>query len=172
MNATLLIALRVIHIFFGVFWAGTIFFMMGFLQPAVKRMGPEGGQVMQALAKRGYLTAMPVIALLTVLAGIGLMWMVSGGFSPEWMGSPTGITLSTGGLVAVIALFVGVFVMRPTALKAGAVGGRLAQATDPAEQQALAGELASLQKRMATGLHAVTMLLTVAVLAMAVGRYL
>ncbi len=68
-----MIALRLLHILLGVFWAGTLFFIVTFLEPSVRAAGPEGG------------------------------------------------------LAAIVAFVVGVFVMRAAALRAGALGQSLEQ---------------------------------------------
>ena len=46
---TTTIALRVLHIGCGVFWAGAAMMLVGFVEPTVRRMGPEGGRFMQHL---------------------------------------------------------------------------------------------------------------------------
>jgi len=47
-----ILILRVIHILLGVFWAGAVFMVALFVQPAIAASGPEGGKVMGALVKR------------------------------------------------------------------------------------------------------------------------
>jgi hypothetical protein len=59
---TFMITLRLVHIALGVFWAGTIFFFVMFLEPSVRAAGPDGARVMQGLQKRQFLNVMPVIA--------------------------------------------------------------------------------------------------------------
>jgi hypothetical protein len=44
-----IIALRILHIGFGVFWAGSLFFMTSLLAPAIRGCGPAGGVVMRQL---------------------------------------------------------------------------------------------------------------------------
>ena len=61
---------RVIHIVVGVFWAGTVFFNAWLLAPALRDLGPDGGKVMGALAKRGMLMILPVAGILTILSGV------------------------------------------------------------------------------------------------------
>ena len=49
MNATMVV-LRILHIFGGVFWAGSVFMATGFLLPAVRATGPAvGGPFMRQL---------------------------------------------------------------------------------------------------------------------------
>ena len=65
MDSTILIS-RILHVGLGVFWAGAMFFIVFLLEPSVRSVGPEGGRVMQALQKRGFLTIMPAVAVLTI----------------------------------------------------------------------------------------------------------
>lgn len=165
----LVVALRLIHVFCGVFWAGTIFFMVSFLQPAVRAAGPAGGQFMQRLAATRFLTIVPVLAVLTILSGIVLLWRVSGG-SAEWMGSPVGVTLSAGGTAAIVAFLIGFFVMRRATLRVLAIGQVVQAAGSPPspEQQA---DIQALQRRARVSALWVAALLLVAVVTMAVARY-
>jgi hypothetical protein len=166
----LLLALRVLHVVLGVYWAGTIIFVALFLEPAVRASGPEGGKVMQALLARRHLDVMPVVALVTILSGLWLMWIVSGGFHSDWMGSRMGMVLSLGGAAAVVAFAIGVGVMRPAALRGMALAGQLAQASGQADPAAQA-QLTALRTRARSAGRWVAALLLVAVLAMSVARY-
>lgn len=141
-----LLLLRVLHITFGVFWAGSMWFATAYLQPAVAEAGEAGGRVMQGIQQRGMMKVMPVAALLTIISGIELLRRVSAGFNSAWFGSGTGMTYSTGMLAAIIAFGIGVTVTRPAML-----AGR--------RERALASS------------RIVAALLLVAVLTMAVGRY-
>ena len=62
----MLLLARLIHIFVGVFWAGTMIFNAWLLLPALKDLGPDAGRVMGGLAKRGFLVIMPVAGILTI----------------------------------------------------------------------------------------------------------
>jgi hypothetical protein len=75
----LIIVLRVIHIFSGVFWVGFAFFNYGFLQPTVKATGAEGQKTMQYLTqKTRLLSAVYATATLTMLSGLILYWIFLG----------------------------------------------------------------------------------------------
>lgn len=162
-----MIALRLIHILCGVFWAGSIFFIVSFLQPAVKASGPAGGQFMQRLVATRVLTIVPVLAMLTILSGGFLIWRVAGG-SAEWMGSRTGITLSVGATASVVGFLIGFFVMRRATLQVLSIAQAAGGSPTP-EQQA---QIQALQRRARTSAVAVAHLLVVAVITMAVARYL
>ncbi|MGH8622284.1 MAG: hypothetical protein ACRET3_09115, partial [Burkholderiales bacterium] len=85
-----MIALRLVHVVLGMFWAGTLIFVATFLNPAVRAAGPEGAPVMQRLQERGLLSVMPVVAALTILSGLALYWRLSGGLEPVWVRSRMG----------------------------------------------------------------------------------
>ena len=90
-----LVLLRVVHVLCGVFWAGALMFAVIFLEPSVRASGPEGAKVMRALIQRHYLTVVPVVGALTILSGLWLMWIVSGGFGVIYMAGH-GVTWGTG----------------------------------------------------------------------------
>lgn len=171
MNA-LSITLRLFHVLCGVYWAGTIFFFTTYLEPTVRNLGPDGGKVMVKLFERGYLTVLPIIAALTVASGFWMLWIVSGGFEPSWMGSRMGIALSTGGLLATIGLLVGLWVMRPAALRIWAIARELPGVSDEGLRGQRMTEMQALRVRTGMAARVIFTLLFLAVTLMAVARYL
>lgn len=166
----LYLSVRVLHVLFGVFWAGAVFFSALFLDPAVREAGPEGGKVMGVLQRRGWMNAVLTMGTLTVLTGVYLLWVMSGRFSPGFMGSRPGILLSTGMLAGLLTLGIGMGLSLPTAKKVGALSARLAAAGGPPSAEDLA-ELARLRGRMTRLLRTVAVLLAVAVVTMALGPH-
>lgn len=167
-----LVLLRIVHILLGVFWAGTMFFFVLWLEPSVRAIGPAGGQVIAQLKERGYLTWMPVIAGFTVLSGLVLFWLDFGRVDPSQMSSPFAMTLGTGAVFAIVALVLGVAVMRPTALRLLALGGAAMQQSDPAERERLLGQMNPLRDRLRSIGRWIALLLAGAVLTMAIARYI
>jgi uncharacterized membrane protein len=166
----LLIIARLLHIILGVFWAGTVFFNVLLLAPAMRDAGPDGAKVAASLMRRGMLTALPVAAVLTILSGLYLYYRVSVGFQPEYMGSRAGMTYGLGATTAILALLIGVIFVRPMMGKVAALGSQLAAA--PAEERAAKGaELQALRSRANSLNIVVTGLVAVAVVTMAIGRY-
>jgi hypothetical protein len=166
----LIVVLRFLHIFFGVFWAGAVFTTARYILPTVVVSGPEGQRFMLRLAlERGLTRAMIVAGTITVLAGLMLMWHDSAGFQRSWMGSGMGVMLSVGALAAVGALATGI----RSAMLAAKLG-RLAAAMQakggpPTPEQQT--EAQGLGARLAAGARAVAIQLVIAVLCMAVARY-
>jgi uncharacterized membrane protein len=168
----MLILFRLIHILFGVFWAGTAIFNAIFLIPAVMALGPNGGAVMQEIAGKRKLPIYFLVAgFLTVLSGIGLYWHDSQGFTNDFMRSGGGMTFGIGGAIALITLLFGLFVVTPLAKRAGALGGAIAASGKPPTPEQGA-EMKGLQIKLGKmgGLAAV--LLTLTTIAMAIARYI
>jgi hypothetical protein len=167
----LLILARLLHIGFGAFWVGAALLNFFFVGPAFQDAGAEGAKVGAAMMKRGMMLWLPVAAIITIVSGFWLYWRVSGGFTPEFMGSRQGQALGTGGLAALVALVLGIAIVRPAMMKAGALGQQAGQVTG-AQRDALLAQSRALQVRSASLGRLVTGLLIVALAAMAVARYL
>ena len=165
-----LILLRVVHVVGGVFWAGAILFVVHFLEPAVRDAGPDGAKVMQALRKRRYLEVIPTVAALTLLSGFALYWRTFGRLHPGPGASGVELVLGLGGFASLVAFVIGVTMLRPSALRIGALGAELREAP-PERRAALDEEVGRLRLRMRKSGRWVAVLLSVAILSMAVGRY-
>ena len=170
MNESLIIA-RVLHILFGVFWAGTIMFNAIYLGPSLRDAGPDGAKVMGGLMKRRFVDVMPSVALVNVLSGLYLYWRASVGFQPSYLGSPVGMAYGLGMVAAIVGLLVGVGVIRPALLRIAALGPTLATAA-PADTNAILGQMQGLRVRAGKAGDAVAWLLGLTVVTMAVARYL
>ena len=167
-----MIILRLLHVVSGVFWAGTLIFVATFLNPAVRAAGPEGGRVMLRLQERGFLTVMPVVAALAILSGLALYWRVSGGLQAVWVTSRLGLAFTVGGVASIVAFVIGVFVMRPAALRVAVLVTGLDQVPEGPARQARQAEIQGLRLRAAAAARWVAGLLAIAVATMAVARYL
>jgi uncharacterized membrane protein len=168
---TVAVILRMIHIVCGVYWAGTLLFVATLLQPSVADAGPEGGKVMQALMRRRFLEIVPVMAVLTILSGLELYRRVSGGFATAWMASRPGLTLTIGALAAIVAFTIGMSVLRPAAKRMGPLAQRAQQLPEGPERDASLAEVGRLRRRTALGGRWVAGFLAIAVIGMAVARY-
>jgi len=166
----LVVVLRLLHVFFGVFWGGSVFTMARFVLPTAAASGAEGQRFMRRLAlERGLTRTMVVAGVITVLAGLALMWHDSAGFQPYWMTSGFGVTISVGGLSAIGALVTGI---RSAMLMARL--GKLLGAIEAAGGAPSADQLAEAQgigARIARRVRAVAVQLVIAVVCMAVARY-
>ena len=167
--AWLMIVFRLVHIVCGVIWVGFAVFAAFYLLPAMAEAGPNAAAVMAGLERRGILKIIPAMALATVLTGFGLYSHLSR-VAPAFGGSPMGITLGIGGILALIALLIGLSVISPSMNRAAKTMTRAAAATGD-ERQTLMAQAATLRARGAAASRIVAWLLILAAAAMAVGRY-
>lgn len=172
MNASIWFLLaRFIHVVVGVAWAGALIFIGWFLLPASRGAGPAGGAVMQQLVRVQKLPRY-LIALMafTILSGLSLFYLDIVAFGPAWVHTGPGRTFSLGGAFAIIAALYGMFVNAPTATRLGALGASIQASGGPpsAEQSAALGQL---QYRLYRAGRVITVLILIAVICMAVARY-
>jgi hypothetical protein len=168
----LVIVLRFVHVVFGALWVGMMFFSNFFLMPAIQEVGPEGGKVMAAVQRRGLMTVMPILAIGALISGIWLYIRAGAGMPAEFGRSPVGMAYGLGGLAAFVAWVLGMAILRPSMLKAMALGQSLGPSTSAEERQRIMGEAQRLRGRAAAASRATAYLLLFAVTAMAVARYL
>lgn len=165
-----LLVLRLVHILGGLFWVGSGLFMFFYLGPALKEAGPlAAGAVMASMQKRRFFQLVPIVAVLTMLAGLRLMWIVSLG-QAHWFVHRPGHMYSVSGALAIVAFLVGMIVSRPAMVRVG----KLAQsaASDGASKDLIAHEMAALQKRAQMSSGVAVALLVLSAAGMAVARYL
>jgi len=162
--------LRLLHILSGAFWYGTVIFSVRFLAPSLREAGAAAGPVLAQLNRRKMSAAIMGAAFVNVASGVWLIFVASGGAPAAWMRSGMGRTLGIGAGLAILALIVGMITSAPTMHRLGQIGAAIAKrgGTPTSEE---AAEIARLQKRLAMGTALVAILLTLAVSAMAVGRY-
>src|SRR4051812_2434647 len=167
---TLTIMLRLIHILGGIFWAGAMIVLAGFLIPTVRATGREGGRFMQTLMQQRRLQFyLGLAAALTVLSGVTMYARLAAATHGAWAGSRPGIAYGVGAAAAILAAAAGGGISGSAGRKMLALGQSIGSAAPSPEQQA---ELGRLQGRMALGARVAAGLLVVAASAMAVGRYL
>src|SRR5215212_6125823 len=101
------IVLRLVHILSGIMWVGTAAFTTFFLFPAMTSAGPAAGPVMTGLRDRKLLVAIPAFAGLTMLSGLRLLWIVSGGSFAAYAASPVGRGFTFGAVSAILGFVIG-----------------------------------------------------------------
>lgn len=161
------LALRIIHILGGAFWAGSAFLLTGWIAPTAGKLRPEGPKFMQSLVlETRYVVVIASTAGLTVLSGLLLYWRASGGFQTDWMSTGTGLMFTLGGLAGISAAVIG-GIIGSNSRKLAELGANLEGPPSP-EQGA---ELARLQNRGANLGAANAILLVIALIAMASAQY-
>lgn len=137
--------LLLLHVFFGIVWAGGAVAAGLFLVPSVLEAGPGGGAVMAGMLKRRFPMLMSVSGILVILSGLRLY---SIRFSTAFLGTPEGVALTLGALLGLAAFVMGIAVQRPTAARLGALGAQIsAGGGSPAPGQAQ--EMEALRERLA-----------------------
>jgi len=169
-DQTYIIILRILHIGFGVFWAGTVIFFAFFLAPAIKATGPEGGKVIQQLGKSKYPIVIMIAALITITAGILLIGKLSNGFQSSWFTTTYSKVLTTGGALSIIAFILGFTINRPVAARINKIGNDIAKAGGPPTNEQMQ-QLMRLRKKLFTTTNYIAALLILTVIAMSIFRY-
>jgi hypothetical protein len=167
-----IIALRGTHILLGVFWAGTVLFLNTLLGPSLAAAGPAGGRVMLELGQRRFHDVLGVVSTLTILSGAGLLWLDSGGLTRAWVIAPVGMAFCVGALAALAAYLVGLLAIRPLIARMDQLQVELMEARTEALRGSHAARLGLMRQQMMHRSRWTASLLGVAVLAMAVARYL
>lgn len=165
-----MIVFRLVHVISAVLWVGGFAMLVVFVLPAIRASGPSGGQVMRTmLVKTRLASYFPWVGGLTVLSGLAMMWRDSSISESNWAASRSGMVFSIGGLAGLIALIVGGIMVGRSISQLRAI----ALATDPgaAPSPEQAARMAQLQERANLGNRIVGPLLAVAVVTMAIGRY-
>lgn len=170
--STLFDVLRLFHIVAGILWVGALVMMAFFIGPTARALGPAGGAMIDHLVRvRKVPRYMMTMAIITVLAGLGLTWLHVSATSGEWMRTSMGRTFMWGGTLAIVGFIWGaVFVARA----AGHLAGRakaLADAGHPPSDQERA-ELQHSSARLGFHTRAVAVLLLLASALMATARYM
>jgi hypothetical protein len=167
----LVLLLRLVHVTVGVLWVGFAVFVPAYLGPAIQEAGPDGGKVMAALQRRGLMTALPVLAVLTLASGVWLYWSLSGGFAAAYLRTAAGHAYGIGGVIAIAGFAVGISVLRPSMLRVLSIMAAVPGAA-AADRERLLGEAQRYRARGAAAGRVVAVLLLTATAAMAVARYL
>jgi hypothetical protein len=167
----MLFLLRVLHIVVGAFWVGTVVFVAVFFVPTLRAVGPAAAPVMGHLVQ---VRRLPIVLLasawVTLLSGAALVWHDAGPLGFRWFSVGPGRVFGLGAVLAFVATLIGMAVNAPAARRIGAITGRVQAAGGPpsADDQL---ELGRLQGRMTKASNAAAVLLVLALMAMAVARY-
>ncbi|MCF7822993.1 MAG: hypothetical protein K9N35_02380 [Candidatus Marinimicrobia bacterium] len=165
----LVIILRIIHIFSGIFWVGFAIFNFVYFQPALKATGAEGQSVLQYLSKKTSL--MPTVylsATLTFISGLALFWPMSA--TPAVMHSGYGMIISIGALAGIVAWVMAVFVIRGI-LKNLEQAGQAMQSQDGAPSKDQIDKMTRLSKRLNRNGRIALIFMMIAVLGMSIAQY-
>ena len=166
----LMIILRIIHIFAGVFWVGVSFFNIYFLQPTIQATGLEGRKVMQHLTQSTRFTSVVyAAATLSMLSGLTMYWVLSG-FQLSFLSSGYGLVLTIGSLAGISAWLVAILLIRDILNKMGSLGQQVqAQGAPPTPEQS--AQMGSLGARLMAVGQANLLIMSIALIGMSVAQY-
>ena len=169
-NQYVIIVLRVAHVASGVMWVGCAVLYLFFLVPAARSAGSAGQKFMQHFGPR----VSPMMGMATTLTVISGALLYSrffvGGIKWIWT-TGLGLGFTIGALAAVISYVMGMTIFGPTQGKIGALGASMAEAGGaPSPEQVV--EMERLQAYLMKTYRIDFVLLGIAVVAMAVARYL
>jgi uncharacterized membrane protein len=164
----LMVILRIIHIFSGIAWVGSTFFLFFYLTPTVLKLGADGGKVMRILLlDSNYAIVIPAAAILSSLSGV---WMFARVADGDYLRSSHGIVLSIGALFGLLAAGHGLGVILPTIRGLQNVMRQMGAAGGPPSPEQLT-TLQGLQRKMVTNTRIIFILMVIAVLGMSSFRY-
>lgn len=159
-----MIALRLIHIFGGVFWVGSALLFFFFLEPAAKHTALEGTRFVNQLMKQGRLALwIGVATAATTISGILLYLKDAKGFQSGWITSTAGSQFTIGGVAGIIAFLLGSLIITPTTNRLVVLGEEIDKRGKATRKQK--EELIRLQKLM-TRVGKADLILLVAALAL------
>lgn len=165
----LMIVLRLLHIGAGIFWVGSVFFLNLLVLPAIQAGGPDGAKMTTMLMRGGRIQRVIIhSALLTIITGFliyGRFIMITDG---AWARTVPAMGYGVGAIAAVIAFLIGILINAPAAKRIQHLGASQGGSLT-AEQQ---NEMARLRDRMSTASRFILPLLIIAVISMAISRYL
>jgi len=164
---------RILHIGAGVFWVGAAFLFFFFIEPSTHVLAPDPRQrfLGEIMGRRRVPIVIFLSSLVTVLAGLVLYVRGSSGFRVEWITSPVGIGFTLGALAAFASFFIGALVILPTIRNLGMLGAQIATEGRPPSADE-AATLGGLERRLQLAGRWDLVGLTLAVLFMAIARYL
>ena len=159
--------LRIIHIVGGVIWVGGTLTMAFFIGPTVGATADAGQKFVAHLMNNlKFSNRMSAAAGLTVLAGV-ILYSLDARAGAAWTRSGMGIGLSIGAGFAIIGFIFGILIGRTT--NAMARLGAQFQGKPTNEQM---GQMQAIRKQQATYSNISAVALILAVIFMAIARYL
>ena len=167
----LIIVLRLLHIFSGVFWVGAALMLTFFISPTVMATKDAGqGFMRYFMGNTKFSLAMWSAAITTVVAGFILFWIDSDGFTSAWTHSGPGIGFGIAAGFALLGFITGIIQNRNSNSIAQLGGQIQSQGKPPSPEQAT--QMQKLSKALAMGGTLNAVFLILATIGMAISRYL
>ncbi|MBI2862737.1 MAG: hypothetical protein HYX89_07945 [Chloroflexi bacterium] len=165
----LMVSLRVLHVVFGTFWAGTTFFSTLILEPRLRRLGPGIRDPVMGALMPVITPAMMLSSVVVLGTGVALTLIMRWATLSDFLATRWGWAVLVGLLATVAAMVVGFGLLAPTGLKIEKLSkGIVGRAPNPDETL----QLQSLAARIETLSRVNFVSILIAVGAMAAARYL
>lgn len=169
MTDLLMILLRAVHITGTVFWVGGTVLVAGYHEYVIDPGEPK--RTLERMAAYDEMSTMIGLSgIVGILAGLALYWIVSGGLTIAWITSTYGLTITVGGVAALLAVAVAIPFIGFTNNRSVELYETVKDADQLTDEQA--AEVSRLRSRLETGERAAAVLMVIAVLAMATAQYL
>jgi uncharacterized membrane protein len=169
-NIYFILVLRIAHIAGGVIWVGSAILYLFLLIPVARSAEAAGQKFMQTLGPR-FGKMMGIVTTVTVLSGALLYARyLAAGLAFMWT-THAGLAFTVGALAALASYVIGATVFGKTQEKIGALGAAMQSAGGPPRPEQIA-EMHRLQAFLMKAYRIDFALLVVAMIAMAVARYL
>jgi uncharacterized membrane protein len=170
MTGSWFLVLRAAHVLLAALWLGAAFMLSVFVMPAVRDIGPGGGQLMQTLQRRKLHAFMALAAVLTVLTGLWLYWRFTAGLTEEVILSPGGLAFGIGGVCGLLAMILGGAILGRGFARIVALGEH-ATAGPEAERATHMHDIETLRQRLSVAGKLILLLMVLALVLMAIGHY-
>jgi uncharacterized membrane protein len=168
---TMMVIMRIVHIFAGVFWVGSTFLLLRYIEPTAAATGDSGRDFMRYFGtKTNFSPAMGLAGLLSVLSGLVMYYIIFDG-STDALGSGYGLSLTIGAISGILALIVGLMFQGRSSMKMKAVMAEMEAADGPPSPEQLAVMKAG-SEQIALGTRIGAVLMTIALLGMSIAQYI
>jgi uncharacterized membrane protein len=129
---------RLLHVLFGVFWVGSVFFTMLILKPRLTKLGPMFEKPVMAAIMPRVVPAMFVSAIIVFISGSILTYNMRAGDIGSLLTTSWGVMIFLGIIATVGAIIVGLGGLTPTGIQLGKISGELnGQPPTPAQAASL-----------------------------------
>ena len=142
-----MVVLRLLHIVFGVFWAGSAVFLVFIIDPRLRTLGPAIQRPAMEAISRVAGPVLGVSGIVTIVAGTTLALRLRWGHLDRWFDTGWGVAILIGFIASILAFSAGGATGAVAARMAritGSIEGRPPNEEEAAELQRLGGQLVRL----------------------------
>ena len=141
------VSLRILHIVFGLLFAGNIFFLTLFLEPRLKTLGPSFQSPVMGALMPILMPAQMISFVVMFGTGVALTLILRWGSFDTFFASGWGWAMLISGVLTVVVAIVGFGLITPLGLRMERLG-RSIQGRPPTPDEA--GQLSRLSERLTT----------------------